>query len=96
MTVWRWLALGVALAAAVFALKGGVYSQSDYLTLRREEATIRSRIDSLQAEVDSLRLFHDSLASNPVVQEREARERLGMIRPGEILILLVPDSAVEK
>jgi cell division protein FtsB len=42
--------------------------------------------------VDSLRVFHDSLVSSPVMQERLARELYGMIRPGEILILLVPDS----
>jgi cell division protein FtsB len=92
VTRWRWLALAVVVAAAVFAFNGGQYSQAEYRALRREEATIRQRIDSLSVEVDSLRLFHDSLLSSPVVQERLARERLGMIRPGEILILLVPDS----
>ena len=92
MTIWRWLALAVLLAAAIFALRGGVYSQSDYLRLKREEAAIRARIDSLQRAVDSMRLFDDSLSTSRVVQERLARERLGMIRPGEVLILLVPDS----
>jgi cell division protein FtsB len=51
------------------------------------------QIDSLQRGVDSLRAFRDSFQTSAVVQERMAREKLGMIRPGEILILLVPDSA---
>ena len=91
MTIWRWAALAVLLAAAVFAWNGGVHSQSEYQALRHEEGAIRARMDSLRGEVDSLRAFHDSLVTNPTVQEREARERLGMVRPGEILILLVPE-----
>jgi cell division protein FtsB len=93
VTRWRWLALAVLIAAAVFAFNGGVHTQRDYLVLKAEESAARRRIDSLRVIVDSLRLFHDSLVTNPAVQERVARERQGMIRPGEILILLVPDSA---
>jgi cell division protein FtsB len=93
VTRWRWLALVVLAAAAVFAWNGGQYSQAEYLALRREEAGLRVQLDSLAGAVDSLQVFHDSLLTSPVVQERLARERLGMIRPGEILILLVPDSA---
>lgn len=93
MTRWRWLALVVLLAAAVFAWNGGVHSQTEYQEMRRKEGAILRRMDSLRVMVDSLRLFHDSLTTSPVVQERLAREQLGMIRPGEILILLVPDSA---
>jgi cell division protein FtsB len=93
VTRWRWLALAVLVAAAVFAMNGGVHSQRDYLALKRQETEIHHQLDSLRSVVDSLELFHDSLATSPVVQERLARERYGMIRPGEILILLVPDSA---
>ena len=93
MTRWRWLALGVLVLAVVFAFNGGQHSQREYLALKQQEAGLRARMDTLRVLVDSLRLFHDSLVTDPVVQERVARERLGMIRPGEILILLVPDSA---
>ena len=93
MTRWRWAALVVLVLAAIFAWRGGVYSQSEYLRLRQREVTVRARIDSLRIVVDSLQAFRDSLVKYPDVQERLARERLGMVRDGEILILLVPDSA---
>jgi cell division protein FtsB len=84
----------VLVAALVFAFNGGQHSQRDFLALRREEASIRMQMDSIRVAVDSLQLFHDSLVTSPVVQERLARERYGMIRPGEILILLVADSTL--
>lgn len=93
MTIWRGLALVVVLAAAVFAWSGGSYSQREYLRLRADTLVARVRLDSLIGEVDSLRPFLDSLASDPVVQERLARERLGMIRPGEIMLILEPVAA---
>ncbi len=88
MTWWRWLAVVVLLAAAVFAWSGGSYSQREYLALRADTLAARVQLDSLRGELDSLRAFRDSLASDPEVQERVARERLGMIRPGEIMIIL--------
>ncbi len=85
--------MAVLLAAVVFAFNGGQYSQREYQALRRQEDGMRVEMDSLRRAVDSLRAFRDSLVSMPAVQERVARERLGMVRPGEILILLVPDAA---
>jgi cell division protein FtsB len=94
VTPWRWAGLAVLLLAVLWAWRGATFSASDLRRLRAEERVVMARIDSLRREVDSKRAFHDSLITSEVVQERMARERLGMIRPGEILILLVPDSAV--
>jgi cell division protein FtsB len=93
VTRWRWLALVVLVLAAIWAWRGATYSQGEYRRLLAQERLLRERIDSIRGDVDSMRAFNDSLGSSAVVQERMARERLGMIRPGEILILLVPDSA---
>ena len=92
MTLWRGLALVVLLAAAVFAWRGGSYSQGEYLAVRADTLAARVRLDSLRRAVDSLRAFRDSLVGDPDLQERLVRERLGMIRPGEILILIETDS----
>ena len=85
----------VLILAAVFAWTGGTFSETNYLALRREEVAANRKLKQLQHEVDSLQAFRDSLASNPVVQERVARDELGMLRPGEITFTIVPDSAHE-
>ena len=85
----------VLILAAVFAWTGGTFSETNYLALRREEVAANRRLKQLQHEVDSLQAFRDSLASNPVVQERVARDELGMLRPGEIAFTIVRDSAHE-
>jgi len=50
----------------------------------------RARVAALRIELDSLaKLAHD-LETNPLVQERVAREQFGMIRDGEVLYRVVP------
>jgi len=99
MTRGRWLALVVLALAALFAWQGGTYSSSDYAAVQEEARELRRVLDSLRIEVDSLRAFRDSLASDPRVVERVARERFGMIRPGEIVVTILteaPDTAVKE
>jgi cell division protein FtsB len=80
------------LALLVFAIFAGEYSTPDWLKLRRQLAQERDSVTSVQIQVDSLgRAAHD-LETNPVTQERVAREEFGMIRNGETLYRLVPRS----
>ncbi len=88
MTPWRWLALVVLVAAAVFAWTGGSFSEPEYLALRRDEATARHRLDSLQGRGRLAAGVPRLAGARPAFQERMVRERLGMIRPGEIMIIL--------
>jgi len=86
----------VALAgAALFAwlvVFAGEYSTFDWLKLRRDLAAERQAVQDLHVALDSLgRRAHD-LETNPVAQERAAREQFGMIRDGELLYRLVPRS----
>ena len=92
MTPARWIAAVVLILAAVFAWTGGTFSESNYLALKREEADANRRLAQLQREVDALQAFRDSLDSSPVVQERVARDQLGMVRPGEMVFTIVRDS----
>ena len=96
MTPGRWLAVVVLILAAVFAWRGGTFSARNYYELKQVEAADLKRVKELQHEVDSLRAFHDSLATNPTVQERVAREEFGMQRPGELTFTIVRDSAPAK
>jgi cell division protein FtsB len=93
MTPARWIAVAVLIAAAVFAYAGGTYSVPNYRALRREEAAAVALLKQLTRDVDSLRAYRDSLATNPAVQEREARGTYGMVRPGEITFTIIwPDT----
>ena len=80
---------GGALLAWVVVFSGE-YSTFDWLTLRRQLHGERRAVQDLRGSLDSLsRLAHD-LETDPVAQERAAREQFGMIRDGELLYRLVP------
>ena len=94
MTLGRWAALAVLVAAVVFALQGGEYSTRNLFQLERQVAVEAAEVVRLQGVVDSLTRAADAIERDPRVQERVARESFGMIRKGEFLYKIVrPDSA---
>ena len=80
------LVLGVALYYAVF---GGEYSVFELRRLSQRVELEQARLDSLRLEVDSLEARADSLENDSATIERIARERYGMIKPGERLYRFV-------
>ena len=91
MTRVRWLALGVVAAAVLFAVEGGEYSTWDYLHLQREARAEADSVKAISRTVDSLRAEANAIEHDPKVQERVARERLGMIGKGEFVYRKPPD-----
>ena len=90
----RLLLVLVVLAMAAFAVEGGEYGTLDLLKLKARAREERDSILSLRVQVDSLSRLEKSLRTDPVTQERVAREVYGMLRPGELLYQVVrPDSA---
>ena len=90
----RFVVLALLLILAGFALEGGTYGTRDLMSLKSQVREERERISRLRIEVDSLAREARALKSDPVRQEREARELYGMIRPGERLYQVVAkDSA---
>jgi cell division protein FtsB len=83
---------GIAGAIGLLALAawGGEYGTADWITIRRQLADERARVAGLRVELDSLARLANDLETNPVVQERVAREQFGMIRDGETLYRVVP------
>src|SRR2546430_7797461 len=71
------------------AFQGGEYGTLDWLQLRRQLAEERAAVRAVEVELDSLGRAARALETDPVAQERAAREQFGMIRPGEILYRLV-------
>ena len=88
--------LGVVLALALYyALFGGEYSVFELRSLSRRVVQEQARLDSLRVEVDSLEARADSLENDSATIERIARERYGMIRPGERLYRFVEEDTAQ-
>ena len=79
------IAVGV-LAALVFAVQGGEYGTRDLMRQRARRAALVSTIDSLQHIVDSLRRYKTRVETDPVLQERIAREEFGLVRGNKELL----------
>ena len=73
-----WGAVGVGVA--LFALQGGEYGTTDLLGQAARRKALLAELDTLQRHVDSLRVLERRLKSDPVLQERVAREEFGMVR----------------
>jgi cell division protein FtsB len=90
MTRRRVLAVVAVTGGLAFGFAGGEYGTLDWLQLRRDLAAERAALDSLKAETDSLARELRLLERDAATQERVARERFGMIRPGELLFIIEP------
>ncbi len=84
------IAIGVVVIGLLFGYLGGEYSAGDLRTLRQDLADAEAAIAILESENDSLLQEADALESDPVAQERAARERFGMLRDGEIMYQVIP------
>lgn len=90
MTRKRWVILALVAAGLVFASQAGEYSTPQWLTMRAREKEVRAEVAALTREVDSLARFKKLVETDPVTQERVAREQYGMLRQGEIEFTLLP------
>ena len=84
--VRRLVVAGVVLAAVIFAVQGGEYGTSDLLRQRQRRIRLTTTIDSLQRLVDSLKGYKRRLETDPVLQERIAREEFGLVRGNKELL----------
>ena len=92
MTRARWLGVALVAAALLFAFEAGEYSTADYFALKREAREEADSVAAITRAVDSLRAEANAIEHDPKVQERVARERLGMIGKGEFVYRLPPDT----
>jgi len=70
----------IALGVGWFAVQGGEYGTSDLVRQHRRMTVQRHEVDSLQRQVDSLSRWKRAIETDPVVQERLAREEFGMVK----------------
>ena len=93
MTRMRWVAAALVLGMIAFAIQGGSFSTWDWLSLRRHAAAEREAVASLKSDIDSLQEVASRVERDSAEQERIAREEFGMIRAGEFLYRLIPDTS---
>ena len=87
----RLVLLALAAGAGWFAVQGGEYGTSDLLAQRARHRALVAALDSMQRQVDSLRALERRLRSDPVLQERIAREEFGMVRGERELLYWMTD-----
>ena len=80
----------LVLAALTFAVQAGEYSTPQWLSMRTREQEMRAEVAALTREVDSLTRHKKLVETDPITQERIAREQYGMLRAGEIEFTLLP------
>jgi cell division protein FtsB len=86
----RWVLAIVLLAGALYyALFGGDYGYFEVRRLERERTAEEARVKALDAQLKELRSRADSLQHDSGTIERVAREKYGLIRPGERLYRFV-------
>jgi len=84
--------VGAAVFLFVALLGIAAWKGSRDLTAARErERLLETRIEETQGRIDELRGRIDRLRSDPGTLERLAREDLGMVRPGDVILELPPD-----
>jgi len=65
-----------------------IKSSHDLAAARQRKLTLETRIQATEGEIDHLRNRIERLKSDPGLLERLAREDLGMVRPGDVVIEL--------
>jgi len=90
----RRVLLGIVVLTVIwFAVQGGQFGSWDLFKQRREKQQLQHEIDSLQRRVDSRKKYRTRLDTDRALQEKLARENVGMVRGDkELLYLLSPDS----
>ncbi len=87
----RLLIAGAVVAVALFAVQGGEYGTTDLLQQRAKRQRLVEQIQKLQREVDSLGAVKRAVETDPVVQERIAREEFGMVKGKELLYRFIDE-----
>lgn len=96
LTTRKALLIAGSLGVAYFAIEGGEYGTSDLIRQRIRHTRLQSEIDSLQRQIDSLDRYRKQILSDPVLQERIAREQFGMVRGDKEIVYRFTDSVAAK
>jgi cell division protein FtsB len=96
VTLRRLLIFAAVVLGLYFAIQGGEYSTTALIKQRTREEYLTQALDSLEREVDSLRALKKAIQSDPVTQERIAREDHGLVRGDREILYRFIDSTKAK
>jgi len=88
----RALLLGAAGFFLLLVLAAGWKGYLDLQSARQRESMLAERIAATEIRVEDLRRKIARLRDDPVALERMAREQLGLVKPGDVVIVY-PDAA---
>lgn len=80
----------------VLLVIAGLKSYRDLSAARQREHLLETRIEETRARSNKLRARINHLKNDPGTLERRAREDLGMVRPGDVIIELPADGVAPK
>jgi cell division protein FtsB len=88
--------LGITVYVCILLLVGvaGVKTWRDLSTVEAREAELRREIAASQAEIVALEGRIERLDTDPLALERLAREELGMVYPGDVVVVLPPEEEI--
>jgi len=89
-----WLGIAVLVLLALLAV-AGVKSYHDLKAVRAQEAELARQVAATKERLEVLVHRLELLDDDPLTLERMAREELGMVRPGDVVIVL-PEEPGEK
>lgn len=91
---FRSILIFASVALVLFLLVAGFRGYRDLTLAKAREAQLEEAIGRTDEEIGRLERRVDRLQNDPVMLERLAREELGMVRPGEVVVLLEPEDGV--
>lgn len=74
--------------AVVVLLLAAVQSYQDLLAAQRRSAELGQRIAVVEGEIVRLQRASEAVRSDPETMERVARQQLGLVREGEVVLML--------
>ncbi len=90
-TTLIWLVAITAIALAIGTIFWPQFMK--YEELKRSEKSLELRIDSEQVKNTKLRQEEHSMRTDPDYVEKVAREKLGLVKPGEMIYKFEEDKA---
>ena len=81
----------VALSVLVLLVFGGLKTHRDLSIARARETSLERDLLETGERIEALETRIERLKTDPALLEKLAREELGMVKPGELVILVDPE-----